>query len=1026
MVMSMRKMAAFIAISLVTVVISLTTNAGAAGVPTVTVRPTWVPVPGFGAVIGKVATDATGNMYVADTTQKAIVKLSPAGSYLGKISTASVGAPYGVAVLKNENIVVTTQIPVPRIAMFDKGGTLVSAGTDLAAAQLQKPSAVVVDGLDNIYVLDSGTLTGTYYYNPATFDETLTSGSYPSIHVFTKNGAKYLTTPYIGARPAGYADNSFGTIGRLAPYRTTDDKGFGILGPEGLFFDKNNKRILVADTVNGRVVAFGSVESATPFVQLAKPGQPTVPLQWGTQYLADDKLASGTPHMAAPSGVTVEFAGTGNNRIYVLDRVMHRVLVLDYDSGALVKYNIDAANYPSLSLVYPRDIHFSKGNLLITSEKAKNPAHIETLGIDTAAWPPSTLEITLDAYAPNISKQTNDVYRFTGKVETGSSVSWTNAHGALSNSCNIPNPVGSGLESFYCDVTMDVVGGAAGTQQSVVVTATKSGNTNTADASPWYTTLSGLNAAPAVSSVAPASLFAKTTPLTLTGTINFGSGVSTAGATVQVKNLSNSQSVYATINLAAAGDVKPWTADVHLDEGVNTFAITGWGQNTQIGTAASQSVTLDTTPPSISLGFLSDGATTTSQVLNLNGLLADANIDSVKVLVNGEVHQDAVKYDAANKYFSTVVELPNNGLNTVLVRATDKAGNIGEQSRTVTLAPMKAQPFTVASQTVFLSATPTSFGFSGTMDSSTSSVKVALDDYASLAGSTWSHSSTRYIGKDGELEEVPIVATGTYGTLNQVRSILLDSHTPELIIATPGQDVAVKSTVPVAFSGTFNVSANSPGSPVNSVTAELFDASGNTVAGVVAITPDYPNKQFSGTVNLSGKPEGKYMLKVTAMNGNSEFIIATRNLLLDTTAPKVGICAGSATMVGAVESGSRVQNNAGRAMTLNGNIWSMDANGLDLGTLTINAVDPAGNLSANKAVVVNVPDGDMDGDGVVRVYDAIVALRAVTNGASSAQLLHGDVSVQGYTTAGLSCPDGDLTTEDVQLILAKASGKAWQ
>jgi len=1023
MALRMRKVAALFVISLAVMVISLSATAGAAVAPSITVRPTWVPVPGFGHVIGKMATDASGTIYVADYSQKAIVKLNSAGQYVGRISTAAIGAPYGIAVLKNGNIVVTFQVPFSRAVMFDPAGTVISAGTDLGNASFQHVTAVVTDGLDNIYILDGGTLKGDQYYDANGYLQL--TGSYPSIHVFRKNGAKYLTTPYIGTRPAGYADNSFGTISRLNPIQpTTDDKGFGILGAEGMTYDAVNKRILVADTTNGRVVAFASAEAPQPFVQLEKPGSPGVPLQWGTSYISQAGNDPVDGHMAAPTGVALEPSA---GRLYVVDKTLARIKVFDYATGAMIKLIEPSQN--GFVLTMPRDIMLYKGNLLVASEEGPVKANLATLGIDTAQWPPAAVQVSIDPFPPNIVKQPGDVFRFTGKVETGATVAWTNA--SYSGGCVIPNPVGYGLESFYCDVNLDATGGASGTYQNITFTATKNGNSSSVAAvpAPNYTTAPSLRTAPVVTSQTPVKPYTNTASATLAGTIDYSGTGATEGAMVKLVNTHDGAVYYATIDLQVPGTAKPWSADLLLEEGVNTFTITGWAAMTDTGSAPSQTITLDTQSPSITLGFLQDGGVTTRQVLNVNGILVEPHLKNASLLVNGVEQYQALQIDSRTGYFSAIAELTKNGNSTVTILAEDLAGNQASVSRSVSLEPMKAQPITVTTppaDNIFLTVPQSSMDYACTADPATTDVKVGGSETATKAGSTWSVSSTQFIPAQGTLRTVTFEATGPYGRIQEVRSFYLDTAAPKAMITQPSSDTSVKTPGLIPFAGSFD-RAYTDASPVTSITATLLDSTGAVLA-TPSVTRNDIDKTFSGVIDLSGKSDGRYAIRVTVTNQNNATTVVTRNILLDTKPPVIGVCVDPAngdTLYGAVEAGSIVSNSESRPMTLAGHIWSMNRAGLTSFALT--ATDPAGNVSTVGLPAPNPYDGDMDGDGMVRVYDAVVALRAIANNnASPAQIAHGDISTLGYVTAGLSCPDSALTIEDVQLILAKASGTTWQ
>ena len=122
-----------------------------------------------------------------------------------------------------------------------------------------------------------------------------------------------------------------------------------------------------------------------------------------------------------------------------------------------------------------------------------------------------------------------------------------------------------------------------------------------------------------------------------------------------------------------------WTAkSVALREGVNLITATATVKNGSTGTA-SVSVTLDTTPPSVSIVSPAAGAKVFSPQITVSGLVSDlvagtVNAQNVSVAVNG------VAASVVNRSFSAPNILLSPGLNTIAVVATDKAGNTGQAS----------------------------------------------------------------------------------------------------------------------------------------------------------------------------------------------------------------------------------------------------------------------------------------------------------------------------------------------------------
>jgi hypothetical protein len=128
---------------------------------------------------------------------------------------------------------------------------------------------------------------------------------------------------------------------------------------------------------------------------------------------------------------------------------------------------------------------------------------------------------------------------------------------------------------------------------------------------------------------------------------------------------------------AAKVSGEKWTAaTVALREGVNLITATATDKSGNTG-SANVSVTLDTTPPAVSIVAPLAGAKVFSPQLTVSGLVSDlvagtVNAQNVTVIVNG------VPASVVNRSFSVPNILLSPGLNTIKVLATDKAGNTGQ------------------------------------------------------------------------------------------------------------------------------------------------------------------------------------------------------------------------------------------------------------------------------------------------------------------------------------------------------------
>lgn len=132
-----------------------------------------------------------------------------------------------------------------------------------------------------------------------------------------------------------------------------------------------------------------------------------------------------------------------------------------------------------------------------------------------------------------------------------------------------------------------------------------------------------------------------------------------------------------------------FSATVPVREGVNILTATGLDASGNPGTAAT-SVTVDLTPPILSVLQPTEGSTVTTQQVSIAGMVTDqvtgtVSAGDVTVTVNGQAAT------VANRSFmlSNVLLVP--GANTLQLVATDKAGNSVQSTLHVTYANTAAQ-----------------------------------------------------------------------------------------------------------------------------------------------------------------------------------------------------------------------------------------------------------------------------------------------------------------------------------------------
>ena len=258
--------------------------------------------------------DAAGNLYIADTANNGIRKVTPAGIIgtvagtgspgasgdEGPATAAALSSPRGVAVDGNGDIfiadtgnhkirMVTTDGVIHNIA---GQGTAGFAGDGAAAlsAQLNSPAGLFVDGSGDVYVADSGN-------NRV---RRLVPG--PALVVVTPVGPS-LPLPAVVQNAASQ------TTGAVAPGELVTITGAG-LGPESGVAGLFNSAGLVANLVAGTQVLFDGVPAPvfyTEYSQVTAQVPYTVAgnatTQILVQYLGNTAGAAAIPVAAAAPGV---------------------------------------------------------------------------------------------------------------------------------------------------------------------------------------------------------------------------------------------------------------------------------------------------------------------------------------------------------------------------------------------------------------------------------------------------------------------------------------------------------------------------------------------------------------------------------------------------------------------------------------------------------------------------------------------------------------------------------------------------
>ena len=265
----------------------------------------------------------------------------------------------------------------------------------------------------------------------------------------------------------------------------------------------------------------------------------------------------------------------------------------------------------------------------------------------------ASLLVRLDKTPPTVaitSPSSGNVY--SNQTPVSGTASDT-ASGVASVSCNGAAAQLSG-SGFTCNASLTT--GA----DTISVTATDAAG-NSASASTSVT----LVPAPVVSITSPANLsYTNMTPVTVRGTVD------------------NPADTVTINGIAAYPSGGTFTATVPLVEGVNTLSVLATNAGGNQGTA-SVNVTLDTTPPHLTIDTPANNSITTSTALSVTGIVNDivagtVNDSNAQVTVNGTAAQ------VANRTYSIAGVPLALGPNTIQAVARDQAGNATTTTITVT------------------------------------------------------------------------------------------------------------------------------------------------------------------------------------------------------------------------------------------------------------------------------------------------------------------------------------------------------
>ena len=156
-----------------------------------------------------------------------------------------------------------------------------------------------------------------------------------------------------------------------------------------------------------------------------------------------------------------------------------------------------------------------------------------------------------------------------------------------------------------------------------------------------------------------------------------------ATSPIQVSGALTGQASVACNGIGATVGSGTFAATVPLQEGNTTLACVAQESGGHVATAT-ESVTLDTTPPRVVIGSPADGSTVSASPIAVTGVVNDVVVGTV----NGSqatVSCNGVDAQISNRTFAAPGITLTEGVNTITCTSTDRAGNLGSATITVKL-----------------------------------------------------------------------------------------------------------------------------------------------------------------------------------------------------------------------------------------------------------------------------------------------------------------------------------------------------
>ena len=477
-------------------------------------------------------------------------------------------------------------------------------------------------------------------------------------------------------------------------------------------------------------------------------------------------------------------------------------------------------------------------------------------------------------------------------------------------------------------------------------------------------------------------------------------------------SVTDATAVAVTVNgVAAVVNASAFAATIPVGSGpISTIAIVA---TDAAGNTSQQSLSLqvDRVSPAIAITTPAANAYLKGPSIAASGTVDDVAIATVTV--NGQPAPLSEIASGSGRTFTAQVASGDGPL-TIVVVATDVAGNQSTSSRTVTVDSV-APVVNVSAPAAGLVTNLALVRVDGSVNDA-SPVTLTIGGVAvPVASNAFDYEMT--LASDGAIT-IPVVATDAAGNVAGTSvSLTVDRGAPSVQIASPAAGAFLRGPS-VTVSGSIS-DASTTSVSVNGVAASLDGSSGSSQF----------SRTFTATVPVA---DGSVTLEATATDAAGNTGSASRTITVDSVAPALTLTAPAAGLVTSQASVSvrgTVQDSTpvtltidGAAVPVNGSAFAYDAPLADEGArqIAVVATDAAGNRTIEAVSVavdrtapvidINAPAG-----GAFLKGPTIIVSGSVSDSAGASVVVNGvAATVSGNAfTASVPASDGALTLQAV-------------